>query len=126
MERLNQRKLNATKALETLDEILNHEGKSTILRDAAIQRFEYTFEAVWKAAKHFLFVNEGIDIGSPKGVIRSLREVGILEDDETQRALQMVDDRNKTSHTYNQDIAEKISKRLPDYYQLLKKITDAL
>lgn len=123
---MNQRKLNATKALETLDEILNHEGKSTILRDAAIQRFEYTFEAVWKAAKHFLFVNEGIDIGSPKGVIRSLREVGILEDDETQRALQMVDDRNKTSHTYNQDIAEKIYKRLPDYYQLLKRITDAL
>ncbi|QGU00464.1 hypothetical protein SYNTR_1870 [Candidatus Syntrophocurvum alkaliphilum] len=126
MERLQQRILSATRALKTLDEVLRLEDKSVIQRDAAIQRFEYTFEAVWKTAKLFLFENEGIDIGSPKGVMRSLREVGILNEDETQRALQMVDDRNRTSHTYNEDIAEQIYARLPEYYQILNKINGCL
>jgi len=35
-------------ALKTLEDILK-EKKSGIVRDATIQRFEYTFEAMWKA-----------------------------------------------------------------------------
>jgi hypothetical protein len=38
---------------------------------AAIQRFEFTSEAVWKAAKTFLAVRQGIDIGSSKGGVNS-------------------------------------------------------
>lgn len=78
MERLQERIQSATKALKTLEELVKIKKPTTIERDAAIQRFEYSFEVCWKAGKQFLFDVEGIDLGSPKGVIRSLRTVGIL------------------------------------------------
>ncbi|WP_181351246.1 nucleotidyltransferase substrate binding protein [Thalassobacillus sp. CUG 92003] len=50
-------------------------------RDAAIQRFKFSFEASWKAAKEYLYDIEGVDAGSPKSVIRSCKEVHLLEDE---------------------------------------------
>ncbi|QHS23201.1 hypothetical protein GWK91_09675 [Virgibacillus sp. MSP4-1] len=33
----------------------------------------------------------------------------------------MVNDRNLTVHTYNEELAVEIFKQLPDYYELLRK-----
>jgi hypothetical protein len=68
VERLKERFGVAQKALATLREVLAETNPSVIVRDAAIQRFEYTFEAFWKAGQEFLRAQEGLDIGSPKGV----------------------------------------------------------
>ena len=54
MERVRQKVYSARKALKTLQELLDKDSLSIVERDAAIQRFEYTFEAVWKAGKLFL------------------------------------------------------------------------
>jgi nucleotidyltransferase substrate binding protein (TIGR01987 family) len=121
MERLRQRIETANNALTTLEQVLLIEKPSSIERDASIQRFEYSFEAQWKLAKQFLRDFEGIDSGSPKGVIRSCHETGVLTEDETIKALEMVDDRNLTSHTYNEELAEEIYKRLSGYSTLLRK-----
>ncbi|MCL6594505.1 MAG: nucleotidyltransferase substrate binding protein [Alicyclobacillus sp.] len=96
------------------EDILQHTtGKQhqDILRDATVQRFEYTFEAVWKAAKQYLSDMEGIDQASPKGVVRSCREVGVLSPADAELALEMADDRNLTVHTYNEELAEDIYER---------------
>ena len=37
----------------------------------SVQRFEFTFEAVWKAALIYIKEIEGLDVGSPKGVLRN-------------------------------------------------------
>ncbi len=63
MERVRQSIDIARNALLTLEEILTLDVSSDIIRDAAIQRFEYTFEAVWKAGKRFLLEIEGVDAG---------------------------------------------------------------
>ena len=118
MERLNQRLETTQKALDTLRKALTME-KSEIARDAAIQRFEYTFEAVWKAAQRFLRKQEGIEEGSPKGVIRSSFRVGLLDEKQARLAMEMADDRNLTVHTYNEELAEKIYSRLPGYSELV-------
>jgi nucleotidyltransferase substrate binding protein (TIGR01987 family) len=102
-----------------LDEVARIPSPTKIERDAAIQRFEYTFEACWKATQRFLLVVEGLETGSPKGAIRLSREVGLLSDEETVQALEMVDDRNQTVHTYNESLAVQIAKRLPGYAELL-------
>ena len=60
MERLNERLVIARRALSTLQELLGLEAPSRVERDAAIQRFEYTCEAVWKAAQRYLQDVEGI------------------------------------------------------------------
>ena len=98
----------------------------THCRDTAIQRFEYTFEATWKAAKIYLTRIEGIEAASPKKVIRTCFQIGILTDKQTQLGLEMVDDRNLTSHTYHEGVAEGIYSRLADYAGLIQHWLEAM
>lgn len=119
MERLQERIVSAKKALASLQKLVVIEQPNDVERDALIQRFEFTFEASWKAAKQYLYDIEGIDIGSPKGVIRSCREITLFDDEETILALQMVNDRNLTVHTYNEEVAIKIHMNIKTYFPLL-------
>lgn len=109
----------ARQALNTLTELTDKDKNSKVYRDAAIQRFEYTFEATWKAAKSYLKKIEGIDKGSPKGVIRYCLQADILNEEQTSLALQMVDDRNLTSHTYHEGLAKSIYGQLKSYAELM-------
>ncbi len=120
MGRLEDRLQVAGKALATFCELGLTDADDDVVRDAAIQRFEYTFEAIWKAAKLFLREKEGLEVGSPKGVMRACLQVGLLTEDQVRLALEMADDRNLTVHTYNEELARKIFSRLPDYAALLQ------
>ena len=120
MERLRERIEIAKKALNSLEEAIARANPTLTERDAAIQRFEYTVEAVWKAGQRYLQIVEGFEEGSPKGVIRRSREVGILEENLTSSALEMIDDRNLTAHTYNESLAALIFQRLSDYAGLMR------
>lgn len=111
----------AKRALETLEEILN-EPYSVIIRDAAVQRFEYTFEATWKLIKEYLYEVEGIVCNSPKSCFREAFKIDLINEDESMQALYMTDDRNMTTHTYHEDVAEEIYKELRGHYILMNKI----
>ena len=119
MERLEVRYEDAKRAIGTLREIL-HESFSTIVRDAAIQRFEYTFEAYWKFIKEYLKIREGIICNSPKSCFREVFTVGIMKEDETIKLLEMTDDRNMTSHTYKEEVAQIIYGKLEEYSRLME------
>ncbi len=120
MDRLRQRLSVAGQAAATLRELAVRTAPSKIERDAAIQRFEYSFEATWKAAQRFLAVVEGVEAGSPKSAIRGCHETGLLQSSEAEQALAMADDRNLTAHTYNEGLAEAIFKRLPGHLATLE------
>ncbi|WP_298614159.1 HI0074 family nucleotidyltransferase substrate-binding subunit [uncultured Thermosynechococcus sp.] len=126
MDRLRERLVVAQKALATLQELPLGERTDTIIRDAAIQRFEYTLEAVWKVAQLYLREREGLDIASPKGVIRACLAVGLLTPEEGRLALKMVDDRNLTVHTYNETLADAIFSRLAQHAMLMDRWLAAL
>ena len=123
MERLKERLLIARKALGTFLELAAKEGyaKSPSLerRDAAIQRFEYSFEAVWKAVQLYLNEREALSIGSPKGCIRASRELGLLSEPEAEIALKMAEARNLTAHTYDEGVARHLYENLPAYGESL-------
>jgi len=61
MERLKERLIQANKSLNSFKEILN-EPYSKIVRDAAIQRFEFTLEAIWKLAQRYILIGKIINI----------------------------------------------------------------
>jgi nucleotidyltransferase substrate binding protein (TIGR01987 family) len=126
MERLKERLAVARRALALLDELASRPTLSKIERDAAIQRFEFTFEATWKAVQRHLEVVEGVIAGSPKACVRSSRDVGVLDDEQATLALEMVDDRNLSVHTYDEALAERIRLRIPSYASLLRVWIDAL
>ena len=119
MERLKARLAMAQRALGTFEELAGLASPTRVERDAAIQRFEYTFEACWKAAQRYLLVVEGLSVGAPKGCVRACREVGLLADAQAVLGLEMVDDRNLTVHTYNEAVAEQIFRNLDRYAKLL-------
>ncbi len=95
---------------------------SVIVRDAAIQRFEYTFEAFWKFIKEYLKTKEGIICNSPKSCFREVFTVGMINEDETIKLLEMTDNRNMTSHTYKEEIAQIIYGKLEEYSRLMEDV----
>jgi nucleotidyltransferase substrate binding protein (TIGR01987 family) len=126
VDRLTQRFETARQALSTLDELVAKPDRSKVERDAAIQRFEYCFEAVWRTAQLYLREEEGLDLGSPKAVARASLQAGLLNDEETRRALAMADDRNLTVHTYNEVLANDIASRLEQHATLLHDWLDRM
>ena len=70
MERLNLQRDAATKAFESLQAAWSLDLPHPEKRDVVILRFIYTFEAIWKLARLFLFHVEGIDANAPKSCIR--------------------------------------------------------
>ena len=119
MARVAQRIETASRALATFEELASH-APGKVVRDASIQRFEYTFEATWKAAQAVLLDRLGIDLASPKPIVRASLENGLLTEDEARLALAMVDHRNLTAHTYNEALADEIFSALPDYRRLIR------
>lgn len=110
------------KALSSLEKALT-EPKTDITRDASIQRFEFCVELAWKTAKKVT----GTSTTPPKQVIREMAQAGFIDD--VQLWLEAIDQRNLSSHTYNQELAEKvylfIQKFLPHAKQLLQKLKSA-
>ena len=125
MELLKNKITDARKAFETLQEVLN-EPYSKIARDAAIQRFEYTVEVMWKCLQLFLREREGIECYSPKTCLREAGSVGLIDEDETIKALEMIDDRNLTSHTYHEELAETIYRRLNTHAKIMGKLLEQM
>lgn len=125
MDRLTLRIETARKALATLHELAD-EPASKLVRDASIQRFEYSFEALWKAAQIVLRERYGIELGAPKPIVRACFENGILDEAQARLALVMTDHRNLTSHTYNETLADEIFGAIPSYRRLMAEWLDGL
>jgi nucleotidyltransferase substrate binding protein (TIGR01987 family) len=119
-ERVKEKRAIAYQALATLKKVVGKEKVSDIMRDAAIQRFEYTFEATWKAVQAYLREMESLEIASPKGIVRESFRSGILNEQNARKAMEMVEDRNRTAHTYNEAVAIAIYSRLKEYVQLIE------
>ncbi len=118
MDRPALRLTDARQALTTLFELCNLPLPTDIERDAAIQRFEYSFETVWKAAQQVLLM-EGMEANSPRSAIRLSRNVGLLTDEQAEDGMRMLTDRNLTSHTYKSALAKEIFSRLAGHARLL-------
>ncbi len=91
-------------AIDKLKEGLNN-AKSDLERDGVIQRFEFTFELLWKSAK-LILDDSGIKTSSPEEIFKVIYKLGFLDDEKG--LLEMLNDRNIMSHTYNKNLAEKV------------------
>lgn len=85
--------------------------------DATIQRFEFTIELFWNLLKAVL-EEKGIEAQFPKDVMRESYKGGLINDEKIW--LQMLQDRNSTSHTYNEELADEIYKRVQGYVSIFK------
>ena len=100
-------------ALVRLDEAVAA-PPSSIQSDAVLQRFEFTFELCWKALRIYLAEAEGIDVSSPKGTLKAAFRQGLIEGPEEQQFLQMLEDRNTSTHVYDERESLEIFARVRD------------
>ena len=125
-DRVNMRLATAGRALASLQEALERPEADALIRDACIQRVKYTFDAGWKAAREYLSEKEGLAANSPKGTWRGLGEIGVLNPEQVVAALTLTDDRNLTSHTYNESLAREIFSRLGEHAALLAALLEEI
>lgn len=112
------------RALDRLDEALAEpESASKLVIDGTIQRFEFAIELCWKAMKRQLGA-EGIATATPKETLRRAFQAGWL-DDET-LWLDMLLDRNRTTHLYDEAMARLIYQRIRDYAPAMRRAGELL
>lgn len=94
------------KALARLDELLPLD-ETAIVRDALIQRFEFTFETAWKAAYRWLRAR-GADVAEEAFAVlpRAFANRLIADEGAWNRLRKM---RNLTSHTYHEPYAVEVA-----------------
>lgn len=110
----------ALKSLQEAVELSKESPSDEIIRDAVIQRFEYTFELCWKHLKRYL-EQEGFNspdrILNYKDMIRDAAQMKLLDNPEMW--FKYREARNLTVHTYDRSNAESV------YLSALSFLSDA-
>lgn len=105
------------KAFALLQSAMTIEHPFIVERAGLIQFFEMTFEIGWKLLKDFLEA-EGYVINSPRSAIKQAFQSQLIT--AGHEWISALDDRNLTTHTYNEEIAELVERKIrQDYYPLL-------
>lgn len=110
--RWKQRFQNFQRAIRLLQEVpeLKIEKLSLLEKEGIIQRFEFTLELAWKTLKDRMEYDGLIlDRISPKVVLKEAFKNKYIDDIELW--IEMINDRNLLSHTYDFEVFEKI---IPD------------
>ena len=106
--------------LEEEMKLASEPNAHALLRDGAIQRFEYTYEISWKMLKRFLEATSSdpqtidalafgdlIRLGHEKGLLRSSYDIWTL----FRKA------RGTTNHTYDQTKAQEVFQAIPQFVE---------
>lgn len=101
-----QRLDNWTKALNQLTRFMEREELNELEEQGLIQCFEYNHELAWKTQKDFLEAQGVTDLFGSKNVARQAFSSGLIDNGTVW--MDMIESRNLTSHTYNEDTTQKI------------------
>lgn len=110
---------NLGRALDRLREALKKPRKDQLAIDGTIQRFEFVFELYWKTLKEMLAVAQ-IEASYPKDYLRKAFQNGWLFDQDIW--VRMLEDRNATSHIYNEPEARAVYKRIKIYFVEMEQV----
>lgn len=100
---------------------------SELERQGLIQAFEFTHELAWNTLKDFLESRGTSQLYGSKDATREAFAKGLIEDGEQWMA--MIQSRNRTTHTYNEETAVEIAKVIlsryvPEFQKFLRKFTE--
>lgn len=110
-------------ALEQLQSALLLPGGSDVIKAGCIQYFEFCFELAWKTART-VAGEAGQLVNSPKAALKQAFANGWLQDEELW--LEMLEARNRMSHTYDAKEALKVYGRLPDFAKAMATLAGRL
>jgi nucleotidyltransferase substrate binding protein (TIGR01987 family) len=122
--RWKQRFQNFEKAFLLLKRTLEIKNPSEAEKGGLIQFYERAFELAWKVIKDFL-EEQGFTVNSPREAIKQAFQSGIIEDG--QGWIEALEDRNLTTHTYDESTAEKVVSTIrSSYFPMLLQLYSGL
>ena len=116
MDRFQTKRDNYINAVERLQEAIEeyaHHSSKTV-RDGVIQRFEFTTELAWKTLREYLIDQGFARKDTPKSVMKDAYAHDFIHDESIW--VDMLNDRNQTSHIYQDEIAQQIFERIINKY----------
>lgn len=115
----NQLKQNA----KSFNPNLDYEEDYRIHRDSVIQRFEYSIDLFWKYIKKYLESEDvRFDVIISREVIRKAYSLRFITEEQAETILEMIRNRNKTSHIYLEEISDYLIRLIPEYYNTLNDV----
>ena len=112
-ENIRQRLNTYKEAVGRLGNLINEPETNDYRLDAVIKRFEFSYELSWKLLK-LLLEFKGIEAKSPRDCFKEAFAAGLIQDGSGW--IDMLNDRNLTSHTYKEADAREICKRIETVY----------
>jgi nucleotidyltransferase substrate binding protein (TIGR01987 family) len=119
--RWKQRFDNFSKAMRLLENALQIENPDITQKAGIIQFFEMSFELSWNMVKDYLEEQGFVDVKSPRSALKKAFEIEIIADGHSW--MDLLVDRNLTSHTYDEEKATAVEDLIHrKYYPLLKEL----
>jgi nucleotidyltransferase substrate binding protein (TIGR01987 family) len=126
--RWKQRFQNFQKAFLLLEKaVLQHTeiGLSELEKQGLIQRFEFTHELAWNVLKDYFEYQGNTNITGSRDATREAFSKGLIVNGEGW--MEMIKSRNKSSHTYNEEVANEILQNVIDsYYNLFLEFKEKM
>lgn len=122
---------NSVYRLKEVVEKYKENEKDSIVRDSLIQRFEFTYSISLKLLRRYFmeraFFVDDINSLSFNDMVRTATRLGLLKSD-LEMWTKYREMRNLTLRTYDEEVALKVAKIVPCFYEealyLLKKFKD--
>jgi nucleotidyltransferase substrate binding protein (TIGR01987 family) len=105
---------------EAIDQNSTHIELHRALRDSCIQRFEFCVELSWKISMKVL----GLSTQAPNPAIREMAQNGLIED--TQLWFNFLVARNKTSHSYDEGVAQEVYREIEKFIEAEELLIEKL
>lgn len=112
------------KALSRLEDALAIPSENELVKAGCIQYFEFCFELAWKSVKIVSSVQALPECLSPKACLKQAFTQGWIDDE--LKWLEMLEARNRMSHTYDAAEALKIYDGLVSYLADFRKLLASL
>lgn len=115
--RWQQRLSNYARALDNLRAavaLAEQRTLSNLEKQGLIQAFEFTHELAWNVMKDYFVYQGDVSITGSRDATREAFKMGLIADGEGW--MEMISSRNRTSHTYNQEVADEIAERIIQKY----------
>lgn len=113
-EQVKEKYENYYRALEKLKDALKRDDSDDLVLDAVIQRFEFTYELSWKLIKLYLSYSGIAEVRTPRAAFKEAFAAGVIREGDVW--IDMLDDRNRTSHTYDEGQARNIYNEIKTKY----------
>ncbi len=115
-----------TKAIDLTNNENFNDLEKDLIKNGKIQKFEYCAELCWKLSKIYLQLKtEEVEV-SPKQVYKAMFVNKLITEDLYKSLFLTIEDRNKLSHIYKEEMYDQIYFNLPSHLRTYKILVEVI